>query len=564
MTTTKEGLKNEKITALYCRLSQEDNINGESNSISNQKEMLLKYAKKNGFLHPQFFIDDGISGTTFERPGFQEMQRRVEAGEVSTVIVKDLSRFGRNYIDGGKYTEVVYPMMGVRFISIQENVDTMKQTGTELMPINNIFNEWYAAQTSKKIRAVQKMKAQNGKRVASTVAYGYKRNSANKNNEWIIDPPAAEVVKHIFALCLDGKGPQKIAKQLEKENVLTVTAYRCSIGETKSVNMPLHPYRWSESSIVHILSNRQYTGCTVNGKYSTISYKVHKVNNIPEKEWQIIPNTQEAIVDEDTWLRVQELREHRIRPTKTGRTSLFSGLVYCADCGSVMHFHSAKSMTRNQECFRCSKYKDRRSECTIHYIRDVALEKAVLEAIQNLGDFIRNYESVFIYMMRQKSAVIVKAERQKLCSNVEDGRKRIEDLDMLISRTYEDNVLGRIDDNRYAKLVSGYEKEQKELIEVVSESEKKLADMNKSTVDMKMLLKGFREFVEIKELTPTIVNTLIHRIEIHNNDKSSGHCHIPIDIYFTAAGLVDIPDAKKIQAMMEKIRENPQEYRLVA
>lgn len=277
-------------------------------------------------------MDDGISGTTFNRPDFQEMQRRIENGEVATVIVKDLSRFGRNYIDSGQYTEIQYPMLGVRFISIQENVDTQNQTGTKLMPINNIFNEWYAAQTSKKIRAVQKMKAQNGKRVGTSVPFGYMKNTANKNNEWIIDEPAAKIVKYIFELCVAGLRPLQIAKRLEQEKVLTVTAYFHSVGRKTSNPYPKNPYMWKDSTIQGILANRQYTGCTINGMSSTVSYKVHKTIYNPESEWQIIPNTQPAIIDEDTWLRVQDLRSHRRRPTATGRTSLFSGLVYCADC----------------------------------------------------------------------------------------------------------------------------------------------------------------------------------------------------------------------------------------
>ena len=252
----------ERITALYCRLSQDDNLEGESNSISNQKEILMTYAKKNGYLHPQFFVDDGISGTTFNRPGFQEMENLIEAGKVSTVIVKDLSRFGREHLLCGHYTEIVYPTLGVNFIAIQENVDTTKGMGTEMMPFHNIFNEWYAAQTSKKIRAVNQMKAAKGQRVSSSVPYGYMKNPDDKQ-KWLIDDPAAEIVRKIFNLCLAGKGPAQIARQLEKEKVLTPTAYYHSIGKKTSNPMPANIYRWRDSSIEHILENRQYTGCTV-------------------------------------------------------------------------------------------------------------------------------------------------------------------------------------------------------------------------------------------------------------------------------------------------------------
>ena len=391
-----KGQKKEKITALYCRLSQDDGREGESNSISNQKEILLAYAKKNGFLHPEFFVDDGISGTTFERPDFQRMQRMVENGEVATIIVKDLSRFGRNYLDVGNYLEIKYPTLGVRFIAIQENVDTFQETGTEMMPFNNIFNEWYAAQTSKKIRAVNQMKAANGKRVSSAVPYGYVKNPDNKD-EWLIDEPAAEIVRKIFALTLAGRGIMQIAKQLEAERVLIPTAYHISKGRAVKKEVPANPYAWQDSTVAHIISNMQYTGCTVNFMSTTISYKVHKTVYKPQEEWQIIPDTQPAIIDRDTWLRVQELREHRIRPTATGRISLFSGLVYCADCGSKLHFCAAKSLKPNQEHFRCANYKSGRGSCQIHYIRNVTLEKTVLEAINNLADFVRCYEPVFLY-----------------------------------------------------------------------------------------------------------------------------------------------------------------------
>ena len=349
-TKTKNGQQKEKITALYCRLSQDDGREGESNSISNQKEILMDYARKHGFLHPEFFVDDGISGTTFERPDFQRMQRMVESGEVATVIVKDLSRFGRNYLEVGDYLEIQYPKLGVRFIAIQENVDTLKESGTEMMPFNNIFNEWNAAQTSKKIRAVNQMKAANGKRVSSTVPYGYVRDTENKDI-WHIDEPAAAVVRKIFAPCLAGRGPLQIAKQLEQERILTPTAYHHSIGRAVSNPLPADPYRWSDSTIENILANRQYTGCTVNFMTTTVSYKVHKTVYRPEEEWQIIPNTQDAIIDDDTFKRVQELRENRRRPTATGRTSMFSGLVFCHDCGSKLHFCASKSLKPNQEFF---------------------------------------------------------------------------------------------------------------------------------------------------------------------------------------------------------------------
>lgn len=555
MTTNKNNKgQEEKITALYCRLSQDDNLDGESNSISNQKEILMAYAKKNGYLHPRFFVDDGISGTTFNRPGFQEMEKLIESGKVSTVIVKDLSRFGREHLLCGHYTEIVYPSLGVNFIAIQENVDTTKGIGTEMMPFHNIFNEWYAAQTSKKIRAVNEMKAAKGKRLSSSVAYGYKKIDGDKE-QWYIDEPAAEVVRKIYDLCLAGKGPSQIARQLEKEKILTPTAYFNSVGRKTSNPMPANIYGWRENSVEHILENRQYTGCTVNGKSTTVSYKVHKIIEKSKEDYQIIPNTQEAIISENAWLRVQELRKNKRRNTATGRKSLFSGLVFCADCGSKLHFCAAKSLKKNQEFFRCANYKDGRGTCTIHYIRDVVLEQIVTEAISELADFIRCYNNVFTYLLAEKKGADVKKQQKLLKSQIENGKARITELDKLFSRIYEDNILGKLSDERYSRMANEYESEQSQLTIDVAKSEKELVELQKQTVDMKMLYQGLMEFTEMKHLTPTVVNKLIERIEIHKNEKKHSHNNVKVDIYFTAVGLFDIPSEQKLIETMNKIQE---------
>lgn len=531
----------ERITALYCRLSQDDNLEGESNSISNQKEILMTYAKKNGYLHPQFFVDDGISGTTFNRPGFQEMENLIEAGKLSTVIVKDLSRFGREHLLCGHYTEIVYPTLGVNFIAIQENVDTTKGMGTEMMPFHNIFNEWYAAQTSKKIRAVNEMKASKG----MTVPYGYKKIEGNKE-QWYIDEPAAEIVRKIFNLCISGKGPSQIARQLEAKKVLTPTAYFNSVGKKTSNPMPVNIYHWRENSIVHILENRQYTGCTVNGKSTTVSYKVHKKIEKCQDDYQIIPNTQEAIISKNTWLRMQELRKNKRRNTATGRRSLFSGLVYCADCGSKLHFCTSKSLKKNKEFWRCSSYKDGRGTCTIHFIRDVVLEAIVKEAISELADFVCCYNSAFLYLISEKKGAESINREKSLRAKTESAKQRISDLDKLFSRIYEDNILGKLSDDRYSRMANEYEAEQKRLISEVEENEKALIELQKQTVDMKMLYQGLMEFTEMKQLTPTVVNKLIERIEIHNNEKKHSHNNVKVDIYFTAVGLFDTQQSSSL------------------
>lgn len=320
----------------------------------------------------------------------------------------DLSRFGRERVEMGRLTQVVYPSLGIRFIAIQERVDTLTGEGVEIMPFHNIFNEWYAAQTSEKIRAVWQSKAEHGECVSPSVPCGYKK-SENNPKQWVIDEPTADVVWKIYALCLAGRGPSQIARQLETKQVLIPSAYYESVGRNHSRKEYQNPYAWDQKTVVGILENRQYTGCAVNFKTTTVSYKVHKTIYKPKEEYQIIPDMQEAIISEEQWLRVQELREHRRRLTKTGRTSLFSGLVYCYDCKSQMHFVTAKSMTRNQEHFRRSKYKSGRGECSVHYIRDVVLEKLVLEAISDLANFVRCFEPVFLYMLIKKN----NAMRQK-------------------------------------------------------------------------------------------------------------------------------------------------------
>ena len=553
---SKQAEKKEKITALYCRLSQDDGREGESNSISNQKEILMQYAKQHGFLHPEFFIDDGVSGTTFARPDFQRMQRMAENGQIATIIVKDLSRFGRNYLEVGKYLEITYPTLGIRFIAIQENVDTMNNTGTEMMPFNNIFNEWYAAQTSKKIRAVQKAKADNGERVSASIPYGYKKSPDNPK-QWIIDEPAAEVVRYIYKLCLEGLGPTQIAKRLRAEKILCPTAYFESVGKATANKTPSDPYRWCGDTTKRIIDNRQYTGCTINFKSSMISYKIHKRLPNDESEWQIIPNTQEAIIDETTWERVQELRKNRRRNTATGRESIFSGLVYCADCGSKLYFCASKSITEKQEFYRCAAYKENTGTCSIHYIRDIVLRQLVLETIQKVAEFVQGFEPVFVYLFAKKNAEGREKNIRAMKLKAEQSKKRIAELDKLIERIYTDNVMGKISDERFAIMSANFEAEQKELRESLSNLEQSIIDAETEKVDMKRFLETIRECTDLKELTPAIVNTLIKRIEVHNSIVVDGIKRVPIDIHFTAVGLISLPDEKELLELIEEIKENP-------
>ncbi len=554
MTVNNKNTDQEKITALYCRLSQDDGLDGESNSIQNQKVILMDYAKKNGYLHPQYFVDDGISGTTFERPGFREMEALIEAGQVAAVIVKDLSRFGREHVETSRYLEIIYPTLGVKFVAIQERVDTETGEGTEMMPFHNIFNEWYAAQTSKKVRAVWAMKAANGKRSNFRVPYGYKRDEVDKE-KWLVDEAAAEVVQRIYHLCLEGKGPEQIARLLQKEKVLTPTAYYYSVGSSSANRpMPSDPYLWKDSTIDAILSNRKHTGCMVNLKTTTVSYKVHKLIRKPEEEWNIVPNAQEAIIDENTWLRVQELRKNKRRPTATGKTSLFSGLVFCADCGSKLHFCAAKSLKANQEFFRCANYKSGRGECTIHYIRNVVLEQIVSVAVSDLADFVTCHESFFLQMIGKRQSAGKDRNIRSVKSDIAAGKHRIDEIDRLIAKLYEDNFAGKLSDERYSRMAAKYEKEQAELLQSVSTKEKELAELERESVDIRLLLAGLREYSSMETLTPEVVNKIIKRIEVHNSEMVNGHKRVGIDIHFTGVGLVDLATIKEMLAIAESSR----------
>ena len=485
------------------------------------------------------------------------MQQMAENGEIGAIIVKDLSRFGRETIEMGRLTQVVYPSLGITFIAIQENVNTLTGTGLEMMPFYNIFNEWYAEQTSKKIKAVWKSEAENGERVSSAVPFGYMKSTDNPK-QWIIDEPAAKVVRYIFELCLAGLGPMKIARRLEDEQIICPTEHYYRKGIKASNPRPQNPYRWDQVTVRHILENRQYAGCTVNFKSTFVSFKVKKKVHIPEEEWQIIPNTQEAIIDEDTFERVQELRKHRRRNTATGKTSMFSGLLYCADCGSKLYYCASKSIKDGQEFYRCSQYKENRGSCTIHFIRDSVLKELVLDTIRKVAKYVQEFEPVFLYLFAKQNTLGREINIRNMKQNIENSKRRIKELDMLIERIYEDNVLGKISDERFCRMSANYEKEQKELLAAVENDEQTVRKAEQEKIDLKVFLEAIRECTDLKELTPTIVNTLIKRIEVHNSEKGEdGLKHVPVDISFTAVGIINIPTEKELIAAMEEMRENP-------
>ena len=387
------------------------------------------------------------------------------------------------------------------------------------------------------------------------LATAYKKNP-NDEDHWLIDEPAAEIVRKIFDLCLAGRGSTQIASQLEREGIMTPTEYYHSIDKKASNNLPIKPHLWQNSSIEHILANRQYTGCAVNFKTTTISYKVHKTVYNSEDEQQIISNMQKPIISEDVWERVQVLRSNKRRPTATGRKSLFSGLVYCPDCGAKLHFCASKSLRRDQEFFRCANYKSGRGLCKIHFIRDVVLEQIVTEAISDISDFIRCYENDFLNLIKMRNTIGRESDIQALKSAILNGNKRIKEIDRNISGLFEKNVSGMISDERFMTMTADYESEQRSLKKSVADAEKQLADAEQKAVDVRMLLNGFRKYSEMRELTPEIVNMMIRRIEVHNNDKYDGHCHVKVDIYFTGVGLFERPTEQELQALADMHEQN--------
>ena len=449
----------DKITALYCRLSQDDMLQGESNSITNQKAILKKYAEDNGFSNTVYYVDDGVSGTTFERDGFKAMMTDVEAGKVSTVITKDLSRLGRDYLKTGEYIEIIFPDYDIRYIAINDGVDTFKSEN-EFMAFKNIFNDWYARDTSKKIRAVFKAKGQSGKPLSYPI-YGYKRSETDKNL-WVIDEEPAEVVRKIFRLCIKGYGPTQIARILTEEGILTPTAYALSQGRDNGhKNAKLH--RWGSETISGILEKPEYCGHTVNFRTHVKSYKNKKRVDNPKEDWLIFENTHEAIVTKHEFDLVQELRKNKRRLTKHEEVNPFSGMVYCADCGKKMYLCRATSLTTDQEHMKCATYAKDKDGCTAHFIRTIVLKEIVLSELNKLLVNVRESEEEFVQAAMDNSVQNQSSELSKAKKALKQSEKRIAELDRLFTRLYEDNVSGKISDERFAMMSAGYEDEQKKL-----------------------------------------------------------------------------------------------------
>ena len=501
-----------------------------------QREYLTRYARDHGYTNLKILVDDGYTGTNFNRPGVQEGFELVKQGLVGCWLVKDLSRFGRDYLTVGQYTDIIFPSYDVRFIAVNDGVDSNWGDSEGFAAIRNLFNEWYPRDTSKKVRVSLRQRGTSGKHMGKP-PYGYRCDPEDKDH-WILDEEAAPVVKLIFDLCIDGKGPEQIARILEEKQILTAKAL---YAKRKKKPMPERPYHWGNQSIVGILERQEYTGCTCNFKTYSKSYKLKKrIPNAPE-DMYIIPDTQEAIVSQAQWDRVQELRKNKRRPAKAERQGFFSGLLFCADCGGKLHFATSKSFEGKQDHYVCNHYKSNRGTCTAHYIREDTLRDIVLERIRAVNEYIRNdvdgFQEEWLQCRRTDQERSIRDDKKK----VEQAKKRLADLDVIISRLYEDHVLGELSKDRYQKMSAGYEEEQERLkleIEVIEEWVEQRDEMNDG---LDAFIALTQKYVDVQELTQTIVNEYIKKIVVFAPDKSSGKRQQKVKIYFNFVDEIEIP-----------------------
>ena len=528
-----------KITALYCRLSQEDELKGDSNSIQNQRAILEKYAKDNGFENVEVFVDDGYSGVSFNRPDFQRLLEMMEQGKVAVLITKDLSRLGRIYIEVGQYTEMLFPRWDVRYIAINDNYDSLYSEGNELAPFKNLFNEWYARDTSKKIRAVVKAKAERGERVGTVVPYGYRKDPDVKGH-LLVNEDTAPVVRLIFSLCAEGKGPKVIANILREKQILKPTAYRYQTsGKYGATTDTEDIYGWNDRTVAGILDNEIYLGHTINCRTTVVSYKDKRKKDIPKSEWYRFENTHEAIIDKVTWDIARKVREGKRRRTNMGDVDKYSGLLYCADCGSKLYFVRGTTIKREAYNFICSRYRKHMGHelCTPHTIREMALDEIVLEEIRSVTYYARANTAQFVDFIQKKSSA--ESRRELNAKTAELGRleKRNGDLNALFKRLYEDHVLGKVTNEQFRMLSEGYNEEQRTIQEEIPKLRKAIEDLKASATNVERFLEIVRKYTDIKELTPEILRTFISKIVIHERSrKHAKDAEQDIDIYFAHIG----------------------------
>lgn len=527
--------QSEKSTALYCRLSRDDEQEGTSGSIKNQQSILEKYAKDNGFKNTRVFVDDGWSGTTFARPAFTEIMELAEKGMIGTLIVKDHSRLGRNRLVVGQLLEEGFDSLGVRYIAIMDNIDTAKGI-SDLVPMQDLFNEWHAKNTSQKVRNVFKNKGMSGVPLTTNPPFGYMKNPDN-TKEWIVDEEAAKTVRQIFTLCVEGLGPTQIAKRLKAAKVPTPTEYWISIGRNCS-KPPAVPYNWCADTVANILSKQEYCGDTVNFRSTTKSFKNKTKIERPQEEWKIFPNTHQAIINREVFELVQELRQHRRRPTKSGIVSWFSGLLYCADCEEKLYYSVTNNYKREQAYFFCSSFRKNSDECSAHYIREKVVMENVLESMRRILLNVQAFEKEFARKQMECYSEDKKRELAEKRRELNKAKKRITEIDGLIQKLYEDNAIGKISDERYATLSISYEEEQRGLKAALPDMETYLETETDKTESLQRFIDKVKRITEIKELTAELVHEFIDKIVVHAPRYLDGKRVQLIDIYYNGVGIL--------------------------
>ena len=542
MKQSKSRITRENTAILYERLSRDDNLEGDSYSIQNQKKLLAKVAKEKGYTHLLHFYDDGISGVTMERPGFQAMLAEIEQGKASAVFVKDLSRLGRNYIEVGKLMEDFFPEHDIRFVSVSDNIDT-DEGENELAPIKNLFNEWYSRDISKKRRISNKIKGNAGEPMGQP-PYGYQKDPDDPKR-WIIDEEAAAVVRRIYRMSLDGCGVEQIADALSKDGILTPRFYWQQKGIHRPGKAPKYdPCHWNSSTITRILTLQEYCGDVLNFKTYSKSYKNKRRLENDRENWAIFLDVHEPIIQRSAWEKIQEKRgKIRKRRTHEGEKNMFSGLLVCADCGSNLHFHFNQG---NPEItyFNCSNYKGNRGTCTsTHYIRADFLEQVILAEIRRLTKFVSHYEKEFAKLMMGFSQKAAADEVRTTLRELDATIYRDKELDSLFERLYEDNVAGKITDERFARMSSKYEAEQKELRDKIKALQDAVERTKSKTVTADMFISAVRKYTRARKLTPRMLNELIEKIEVHQAEKVDCVWQQKLSIHYHCVGVVSIPQA---------------------
>ena len=555
-----------KITALYERLSRDDDLDGTSNSIVNQRQILEDYAVKNVFTNIRHFQDDGYSGTNWDRPGWNALIAEVEAGNVGVVIVKDMSRIGRDYLQVGFYTEVMFRQKGVRFIAISNNIDSTNAESGEFAPFLNIMSEWYARDTSRKIKTSFHAKGNGGKRLTANAIYGY-RKGPNDKNVWLIDEEAAEVVRRIFQMSLNGMGPNQIARKLTEEKVERPSYYAVRKGLKLASHDLSNPYTCHDSTVGAILSKPEYCGHTVNFRTYKDSYKDKSHKDNPKENWKIFENTHEAIIDQETFDTVQRLRGTPRRNDTLGKANPLTGLMFCADCGVKMY----NSRNPKFDIYQCSAYTigtaHYKKVCSAHYIRTVVVRELVLSSIQRISGYVRENEDEFIEQIRKESAVqqdeTAKSHKKLIAKN----ERRIAELDNLFRKVYEDNAIGKLSDERFEQLSSAYETEQAELKTQNSKLQIELDTFNEDSQKADKFIEIVRRYTEFGELTTPMLNEFVDKILVHQSDKSSGERIQKVDIFFNFIGNFAVPIEKPLtaedweeQEKQRQKREKQREY----